>query len=112
MEYVEIAGRALSRHRDGMTLVDSFYIPDANVVQYRRDRERCADLAAAIMGQHCASVTREFQCSEDGEALVGRGADGRVQMLLHLDPEGVAELLKAARFGQLANYIDEAARVA
>ncbi len=111
MEYVEIAGRMLPRHRDGMTLVDSFYIPDANVAQYRRDRERCAELAAEVMRQHCADVSRDFQYSEDGEALVGRDADGRITMLLHLDPEGVAELLKAARFGQLLNYVSAAASV-
>ncbi|MFC0582863.1 hypothetical protein [Micrococcoides hystricis] len=50
-------------------------------------------------------MSRDFQRTEDGEAVVGRDQDGQVQLLVHLDPETVGELLKAHRFGQLENYV-------
>ncbi|PKK39507.1 hypothetical protein ABB02_01221 [Clostridiaceae bacterium JG1575] len=106
-KYEEIDGMRFPVKVDGMTLVDSVYIPDAMVEEYVKDREHLAEEATKIFKKYCVSVSRDYKGSQDGEAIVGRNADGEIQMFVHLDPHDIKAMKKAHKKGTLEQFLLE-----
>lgn len=89
----------------GMTKVDAYLIPNEDVDQYVADREAAAAEALEVFRAAGFDVRRDFAGSEDGEAVVARRPDGEIAFLIHLDPQGVAEMSAARRDGTLKEYL-------
>ena len=90
--------------RDGMVLVDNYWVEEADVERYLADREAAALRATAAMGTFCETVAREWAGSEDGEAVVGYNEDDSIRSLLHLDPASVRLVLSLSH-EQLVDYL-------
>lgn len=106
MERVKIDGIWFDRKVDGMTLVDSYYIPDEEVDQYVKDREHYAAKATAFFEKEGWIVSRDFKGSQDGEAIVGRDKEGEIQRFVHLDPMDVEGMKEADAKGFFEKYFD------
>ncbi|WP_323704044.1 hypothetical protein [Mammaliicoccus sp. Dog046] len=78
-------------HIEGMTLVDAYYIDDAQVEDYKKDRVRYCDAIIYVLGQYFASVETMFEGSEDGEAVVAFQDDQPVKCI-YLNPETIDQL--------------------
>ena len=76
----------------GMILVDAYLIPAGQADAYIAAREVLADKATRVLQEMCVSVERCWAGSQDGEAIVGLAARGRIQALTHLDPDAVSAL--------------------
>lgn len=73
----------------GMVKVDAYWIPAADAPAYIAARQRTVQRVDALLRQFCVDVQRCWQGSQDGEAVVGRDANGDIIALLHLDPQDV-----------------------
>lgn len=80
-------------HAAGMVLIDNYWVDEADAPRYLAERARAAELATCAMSTFCASVTRRWAGSEDGEAVVGLDAEGSIRSVVHLDPGDVALIL-------------------
>lgn len=93
--------------RQGMVLVDAYWIPQANAANYINKREHLAQRLQVAMAQFCNKVERCWAGSEDGEAVVGYNSAGEIQTLRHLDPDTLEEVGQLSDAELLQRLIDE-----
>lgn len=93
-----------TQHRDGMTLVDAYWIPDEELAQYCADREAVAAAYTEAFRTEGYRVFREWAGSEDGEAVTASDDSGRLLAAIHLDPMAVEEWREYQRkYGERAH---------
>lgn len=102
---VEINDGVFPEKGNGMTLVDAYYIPDEYLPMYLEDRQVYTEKAYRLFEEWSDSVSIDYKGSQDGEALVGRDAQGEILYFIHLDPEGIAGMKEADQSGQLEDYL-------
>lgn len=72
---------------DGTTVVDAYSIPNSELKAYITRRENAFLFIRGLLEQQGFEVTRNFQGSEDGEAIMyAKPYDSRKHFLCHLDP--------------------------
>lgn len=81
--------------------VDAYLIPEHEADRYEAEREEAKALALEAMRSFCHSAGLDFAGSQDGEAVLGYDEAGACVALIHLDPEGVKQILAAHREGRL-----------
>lgn len=101
----EIEDYPAPEYLDGMVQVDDYYLPAAAAEEYRAERERYAAMAAEVFREFCPSVSRQPVADGDGEAMLGRDADGSLRMLVHLDPESVEQMKLAELDGCFRQWL-------
>ncbi len=105
--YSEIDGHWTRKKMGGMTLVDAYYIPDAEVAQYVADRDLYAKKATEIFEAAGLTVERDFAGGQDGEAILGYNAEGEYIGFVHLDPFDIAQMKEADAKGKLKEFLLE-----
>lgn len=95
----------MDNHVEGMTQVDAYLIPDEEVATYVENRRYVARRALDIYESAGYEAARDFVGSEDGEAVVARDEQGELRHLMHLDPDGVAQMLEADEAGTLDEFL-------
>lgn len=95
---------AAQRKKDGLRRVDVWDIPEEEADAYIEKRERYAALATKCYEARSLNVRRDFQGSEDGEAVVAVDETGEIAFLLHLDPYETEAMQKAEAKGDLEAY--------
>lgn len=93
---------ATMRGLKGFEKVDAYLIPKKEAGPYKRQRKQARKLAIQAMESFCYRAHASFKGSQDGEAVVGLDKKGDLVALIHLDPDGVAAILKAHEEGNLA----------
>lgn len=72
---------------DGVTLIDAYAIPNAEIKDYVSARESVYSTIKSILEELGYEVERAFKGSEDGEAIIYKGKDDSDWHFLgHLDP--------------------------
>lgn len=100
----ELAPGDTKTHRNGMTLVDAYWIPDAEVASYRADRNAAAAAYTEAFRAEGYRVFREWAGSEDGEAITASDSAGNLRAMMHLDPQAVQEWQEfSAKYGANAH---------
>lgn len=100
----ELAPGDTKTHRNGMTLVDAYWIPDEEVASYRADRNAAAAAYTEAFRAEGYRVFREWAGSEDGEAITASDSAGNLQAMMHLDPQAVQEWQEfSAKYGANAH---------
>ncbi|EFU80195.1 macro domain-containing protein [Mobiluncus curtisii] len=103
-EDYELAPGDTKTHRNGMTLVDAYWIPDAEVASYRADRNAAAAAYTEAFRAEGYRVFREWAGSEDGEAITASDSAGNLRAMMHLDPQAVQEWQEfSAKYGANAH---------
>lgn len=100
----ELAPGDTKTHRNGMTLVDAYWIPDAEVASYRADCNAAAAAYTEAFRAEGYRVFREWAGSEDGEAITASDSAGNLRAMMHLDPQAVQEWQEfSAKYGANAH---------
>lgn len=90
--------------RDGMVLIDNYWIEETEVEKYLADRSDAAQKAVSAMSTFCAKVELLWAGSEDGEAVVGFDEQQAIRSVIHLNPRGV-KLIQALNQTELIEYL-------
>lgn len=93
------------KQKNGSVYIDSYSIPKRFAAEFIEAREHCAEQASAVMREFCASVSREWAGSEDGEAVVGCDKNGEIICMIHLDPTGVKRINDALEKNSLKEFL-------
>lgn len=79
----------------GMVKVDAYLIDTETVEDYVKDRELLAAVCEAVFRENCHEVRRDWQESQDGEAVLGLDESDELIRVMHLDPYSIEDLKNA-----------------
>ena len=90
--------------RNDLVVVDAYWIPEDEAMEYIRDRELLALIATEIFTSEGFKVERDFAGSQEGEAIIGLENNGEIARFIHLDPYSIEGLKDAIKNNE--NVID------
>lgn len=102
----EMKKHPMFKKKNGMILIDNYWIEQAEAEKYLLDRSDAIHKATVAMDTFCEQVKLQWAGSEDGEAIVGYNTKEEIQSLIHLTPSNVATIM-TMNHEQLIQYLKE-----
>lgn len=91
----------------GFVKIDAWLVPKKEAGAYKRRIKRCRKIAKNCMATFCCTVYTDYRGSQDGEAVIGKDKDGVIIAFIHLDPQGLEDIEKGVKDGNLKDVLSE-----